>query len=38
MLRWLADPPAISTNTAMPNLGLQGQELRDIASYLYTLQ
>jgi cytochrome c2 len=38
MFRWLADPPSISTNTAMPNLGLKDQELRDIASYLYTLK
>jgi cytochrome c len=38
MLRWLTDPPSVSTNTAMPNLGLDAQEVRDIASYLYTLK
>jgi cytochrome c2 len=38
LMRWLADPRSVSTNTAMPNLGLHDQELRDIASYLYTLK
>lgn len=36
--RWLLDPPAVEPGTAMPNLGLQPAEARDIAAYLSTLR
>jgi cytochrome c len=35
LVRWIEDPPSISPNTAMPNLGLTTQQARDIAAYLY---
>lgn len=38
MARWLKDPPAVSPKTAMPNLGLNDSEVRDVASYLYTIR
>jgi cytochrome c2 len=37
LVRWVMDPPAISPQTAMPNVGVDEQEARDIAAYLYTL-
>lgn len=37
LVAWLRDPPAISPNTAMPNLGLSEAQARDMAAYLYTL-
>lgn len=37
LTRWLLDPPKISPRTAMPALELTGQEARDVAAYLYTL-
>ncbi len=37
MIRWLRNPPAVDPFTAMPNLGLDPAEVRDIAAYLYTL-
>jgi mono/diheme cytochrome c family protein len=37
LVAWLMDPPAIDENTAMPNLGIDEQDARDIAAYLYTL-
>jgi cytochrome c2 len=38
MIRWVQDPPAIDHLTAMPKLGVNDQDARDIASYLYTLK
>lgn len=38
MVRWLQDPPAVDSNTAMPNVGLSEAQARDIAAYLYTLK
>jgi cytochrome c len=38
MVRWLQDPPAVDPLTAMPRLDLSGQEARDIAGYIYSLQ
>lgn len=38
MIRWIQDPPAVDAKTAMPNLGLRDQELKDVVSYLYTLR
>jgi cytochrome c1 len=37
MVRWLLDPPAVDSLTAMPNLGLRRSEAHDIAAYLYSL-
>jgi cytochrome c2 len=37
LVRWVMDPPAIAPQTAMPNVGVDEQEARDIAAYLYTL-
>jgi cytochrome c len=38
MIHWLENPPGIDPLTAMPNLKLDEQDARDIASYLYTLK
>jgi cytochrome c len=38
LVRWVLDPPALDPRTAMPNLGLQEQEARDVAAFLYTLR
>jgi cytochrome c len=38
MIRWLKDPPAVDSKTAMPNLHITESDARDIATYLYTLQ
>ncbi len=38
MERWLLDPPAVDSNTAMPNVGLDPHQARDVAAYLYTLK
>jgi cytochrome c len=38
MVRWLRDPQGVDRLTAMPNLGVDEQDARDIASYLYTLK
>ena len=38
MIRWIQDPRAVDPLTAMPALGVSGQDARDIASYLYTLK
>jgi cytochrome c1 len=35
--RWLMDPPSINPHTAMPNLGIDSAEARDVAAYLYSL-
>jgi cytochrome c len=35
--QWLLDPPSIDPRTAMPNVGLNDQEARDVAAFLYTL-
>jgi cytochrome c len=37
MVRWLLDPPAVDSLTAMPNLGLSMRDAHDVAAYLYTL-
>ncbi len=37
LVQWIMDPPAISPQTAMPDLGVGDQDARDIAAYLYTL-
>ena len=38
MIRWIQDPRAVDSLTAMPTLGITDREARDIASYLYTLK
>jgi cytochrome c len=38
MMRWLRDPRAVDPLTAMPALGVNDRDARDIASFLYTLQ
>jgi cytochrome c len=38
MLRWLEDPRAVDSLTAMPNVGVTRSDARDIAAYLYGLR
>jgi cytochrome c2 len=38
LVRWIHDPPAIDSLTAMPDLGVDEATARDIAEYLYTLR
>lgn len=38
LVRWIRTPQAIEPGTAMPNLGVNDQDARDIAAYLYTLR
>lgn len=37
LVRWLRNPPAVDSRTAMPNVGLSEADARDVAAYLYTL-
>ena len=38
MIRWIQNPPAVDSKTAMPNMGVTQRDARDIAAYLYTLR
>jgi cytochrome c len=38
LMRWLKDPPAVEKGTDMPNLNLSDEDVRDIATYLYTIR
>lgn len=38
LIAWIMHPQAIEPGTAMPNMGIEEQEARDIAAYLYTLK
>ena len=38
MLRWIKDPKAVDSLTAMPNTGVTASDARHIAAYLYTLR
>jgi cytochrome c len=38
MMRWIQHPRDVDPLTAMPNLGVNDADARDIASYLYTLK
>jgi cytochrome c1 len=38
LVRWVRSPQSIEPNTAMPTLGLNEQQARDVAAYLYTLR
>jgi len=35
LARWIKDPKGVDEKTAMPNLGLDDQDARDIAAFLY---
>jgi len=37
-VRWLLDPSALAPETAMPTIGLEEHEARDVAAYLATLR
>jgi cytochrome c2 len=37
LIRWIVDPQAVESGTAMPNLGVIPSVARDMAAYLYTL-
>ena len=37
LVSWLMDPPAVNPETAMPAMGIDESEARDIAAFLYTL-
>jgi cytochrome c1 len=37
MMAWLRDPQRVVPNNAMPDLGLNEQQARDIAAYLFAL-
>lgn len=37
LMKWIRDPIAIDSATAMPDLGVSESEARDIAAYLYGL-
>jgi cytochrome c2 len=36
--KWIQHPKEVEPNTAMPELGVQPNEAREIAAYLYTLR
>jgi len=38
MTRWIFDPQAVDSLTAMPKLNVTQKQARDIAAYLYTLR
>jgi cytochrome c2 len=38
MVRWIENPKAVDSLTAMPVLGVSSADARDIAAYLYTLR
>lgn len=38
MMRWIREPEAIDSRTAMPNMGVDEVDARDITAYLYTLK
>jgi cytochrome c2 len=38
LIRWIQYPQAIEPGTAMPNMGVTGQDARDMAAYLYELR
>jgi cytochrome c len=38
LIDWLMNPPALAPETAMPNVGLDEREARDIAAYLYSVE
>jgi cytochrome c2 len=38
LVKWIRNPPAIDSKTAMPYLGVSEREARDIAAYLYSIR
>lgn len=38
LVRWIQNPPAVDSLTAMPNVGATERDARDIAAYLYSLE
>jgi cytochrome c2 len=38
LVRWVMDPGALAPGTAMPAVGLDEQQARDVAAYLYGLR
>jgi cytochrome c1 len=38
LVLWIRSPQAIEPHTAMPSAGLNDQQARDVAAYLYTLR
>lgn len=38
LIHWIMAPEKISPRTAMPNLGVNEQDARDIAAFLYSLE
>lgn len=38
MVRWIRNPQAVDSKTAMPFLGVSERDARDIAEYLYRLK
>ncbi|MDB4899011.1 MAG: hypothetical protein JWN53_819 [Gemmatimonadetes bacterium] len=38
MMRWIEDPRAVDSLTAMPNVGVTPSDARHITAYLYTLR
>lgn len=38
LVRWIMNPHDVDPETVMPALGLNEQQARDVAAYLYTLQ
>jgi len=38
LVRWVRTPRLVEPATAMPTVGLDDQQARDVAAYLYTLR
>ena len=38
LVRWIVDPPALQGTTAMPAVGVNEEEARDMAAYLLSLR
>lgn len=38
LVRWIRDPHGVDPTTAMPVLGLDDRQARDVATFLYSLQ
>jgi cytochrome c1 len=38
LVRWVRDPQSIAPRTAMPDLGLNEMQARDVAAFLYTMR
>lgn len=38
MVRWIQHPQRVEKGTVMPEMGVTGNDARDIAAYLYTLR